>query len=533
MPQSISRSMPGRSQPPGTGFGAILGAALQVVVLFVLSRATGIVRDVIIVAQFDLSPQLDAYQAAFRIPDMIFEVVAGGALGSAFIPTFTRYLQHRSEHAAWRLFSQTLNAVTLIVILLAAAGILLAPWLIRSVLAPGFAPDQQRLVADLMRWLLLGTVIYGASGLCMAALNVKRHFFLPALAPVLRNLAIVAGALWLTDVWGIYALAAGAVAGSAVHLLVQLPELVRRGLRYRPVLRWRDPGLIHIVGLVLPRMLGLLFIHLNLVVNTNLISRLAPGSVSAFEYGFRLMLLPVSLCGQALAIAAFPTFSAQAEAGAFREIQETFARLLRLVVFLALPAAVGLYLLRIPLIQVLYQRGSFTEDSTQMVAHALQFFLLGLPAYAVVEVAVRAFYAFHDTRTPVVAGVLIVLLNIGLSIWWIRHLDFGGPALANSVATTAEMILLLAWLRRRMPALTWRCLLRDMWQAPAAALVMGILLWQILQWGGRFWWLQAEANAHYWQLAAGIPAALVSYFVLNIILGNRDWRFLLKRTVSA
>ncbi len=508
---------------PGLSVSALLGVATQIMLFFVLSRITGIVRDVVILAEFDLSVQLDAYQAAFRIPDMIFEVVAGGALGSAFLPTFNQLWQRKGQARAWQLFSHTINAVTLLLTVLAAACIVAAPWLVRTILAPGFSVDQQQLVVHLMRWLLLGTVVYGASGLCMAALNTRQHFTVPALVPSLRNLAIIAGALFLTDYWGIYGLVAGAVAGSFLHLVVQLPVTVRHGMRYAYVLSWRDGNLRQVVKLMLPRMVGLTFFHLNFIVNTNLASQLSPGSVSALEYGFRLMLLPFALFGQALAIAAFPTFASQVEAEDWESLRNTFARSIRIVMFLALPAAVGMYLLRLPLIEVLYQRGSFTAESTVQVANALQYFLTGLLAYTVVEVTVRAFYAFHDTRTPVMAGVLIALLNIVLSVWWVRSMGYGGLALANGVATTVEMVLLLAWFRQKLPGLEYRSLLIGLGQVSLATVGMGALLFYTQAWLTASVWVQAFAFRPLLLLGAGIGLAVPSYFGLSWLLGFRDW----------
>ena len=338
----------------------------------------------------------------------MFEVVAGGALGSAFIPTFSRLSHRRGGTVAWRLFSQTVNAVTLVLSVVAIAGIILAPWLMQNLLAPGFDPAQRELAAELMRWLLLGTVVYGVSGLCMGALNTKRHFLLPAAAPALRNLAIWGAAIWLAEPLGVRGLVVGAVAGSILHLLIQLPALKRQNLRYSWVMNWRDPDLLHVIKLMLPRMFGLFFIHINLIVNTNLVSRLAPGSVSAFDYGFRLMLIPVSIFAQALSIVTFPSFASLADHGRLDDMAASFRTMFRLIIWLAVPAAVGMYLLRMPLVELLYERGSFDAASTERVARALQFFLPGLAAYAAVEITVRAFYALHDTRRPMLAGVTIV-----------------------------------------------------------------------------------------------------------------------------
>ena len=513
----------GRDAPlrPAGGARSLLGAASLVMLFFVLSRVTGVARDIAIASAFNLSPTLDAYQAAFRVPDLIFEVVAGGALGSAFIPTFSRLSHRRGAAVAWRLFSQTVNAVTLVLGVLALAGIAMAPWLMRHVLAPGFEPAQQDLAAELMRWLLLGTVVYGVSGLCMGALNTRRHFLLPAAAPALRNVAIWGAALWLAEPFGVRGLVVGAVAGSLLHLLIQLPALREHGLRYSWTLDWRDADLFHILKLMGPRMIGLLFIHLNLIVNTNLVSRLAPGSVSAFDYGFRLMLIPVSVFAQALSIVAFPSFAGQADRGRFDDMAASFRTMLRLVVWLAVPATVGMYLLRVPLIELLFERGSFDADSTQRVARALQYFLPGLTAYAAVEITVRAFYALHDTRRPMLAGVTIVLINIGLSLWWVGPLGYAGPALAASVATTVEILLLLWWLRAHLPRLAPAQLAWDSVRTAVASAAMGGAVWLVLAGigsGAGPW-----AEAAWIQLLLGIAAGGTAYFLFSSVLGNVRW----------
>ena len=211
------------------------------------------------------------------------------------------------------------------------------------------------------------------------------------------------------------------------------------------------------------------------------------------------------------------------EAEDWESLRNTFARSIRIVMFLALPAAVGMYLLRLPLIEVLYQRGSFTAESTVQVANALQYFLTGLLAYTVVEVTVRAFYAFHDTRTPVMAGVLIALLNIVLSVWWVRSMGYGGLALANGVATTVEMVLLLAWFRQKLPGLEYRSLLIGLGQVSLATVGMGALLFYTQAWLTASVWVQAFAFRPLLLLGAGIGLAVPSYFGLSWLLGFRDW----------
>ncbi|MXY93170.1 MAG: murein biosynthesis integral membrane protein MurJ [Caldilineaceae bacterium SB0670_bin_27] len=431
---------------------AIAGAAMLVMLLFILSRGTGLLREMIIGARFGTAADLDAYLAAFRIPDLLFQLVAGGALGSAFIPTFAAAWTEDGQQQAWLLFSRVLNLLTLFLVLLCGLAMLFAEPLVAGVIAPGFPVEQQKLTASLMRWMLASTVVFGASGLIMGALNAVQHFLLPAVAPVLYNCAIITGAWLLAPVMGIHGLVIGVAAGAVLHLLVQLPALLRQKVRYRFSFRIGDAQVREVARLMGPRVLGLLFVQLNFLVNTILASGLPDGSLSALNYAWLLMLLPQGIFAQAVATVAFPTFSAQVASGNRAQLLETLSRLLRLVLFLSIPAAFLLYVLDEPFIELLFQRGRFDVASTQAVAYALRFYALGLVAHAVVEIVVRVFYALHDTATPVVAGVATMALNILLSLALIGRLSFGGLALANSIATALEMLVLLIQLARKVRA---------------------------------------------------------------------------------
>jgi putative peptidoglycan lipid II flippase len=414
---------------------------------FVLSRILGLLREVVIGARFGTSAELDAYLAAFRLPDLLYQLIAGGALGSAFIPTFARRLLSGDREGAWRLASAVINIVTLLLAAAAFLAAIFAPALVSTLIAPGFDPAAQALTASLMRVMLIAPVIFGASGVIMGALNAQQHFLLPAVAPILYNLAIIAGALFLSPWWGAGGLAIGVVAGAAGHLLIQLPGLTRFGARYFPILDARDPGVRQVARLMAPRVLGLAIVQINFLVNTNLASRLGDGAVSALNYAWLLMLLPQGVFAQSIATAAFPTFAAQAARDQIDDMRRTLSGALRATLFLSLPAAVGLIVLRLPLVQLLLQRGEFSADSTQAVAYTLQFFALGLAAHSALEIVTRAFYALHDTRTPVIVGAAAMGLNVLLSLLLIGRLAQGGLALANSIATSLEA-LALAWLIR-------------------------------------------------------------------------------------
>lgn len=451
--------------------------------LFLFSRLAGLAREMMIGARFGTSADLDAYLAAFRLPDLLFQLVAGGALGSAFIPVFTGCLARRELNGAWRLFSAITNLVLVLMTALAGLMALLAPWLVRTLLAPGFTLAQQALTADLMRWMLLSTVIFGFSGIVMGVLNSFQHFLLPALAPVLYNVSIIAGAWLLAPKLGVYGLVLGVVVGAALHLDVQLFGLWRYGARYQVTLGLYDPHVRTVGRLMAPRVLGLAAVQVNFWVNTLLASALPAGSLSALNYAWLLMLLPQGIVAQGVATAAFPTFAALEAQGRRSDLRRTLSDTLRGVLFLAIPAMAGLFVWRMPLIRLLLERGEFTARSTALTAAALAFYALGLVSHSVVEIVARAFYALHDTRTPVGVGLAAMLGNVLLSLGLRGPLGHAGLALANTIATTIEMTMLVWLLSRRLGGLEWPRLTMTAVKSMIAAVLMALpLAWAATQW---------------------------------------------------
>jgi len=450
-------------------------AASVVMAAFVLSRVLGLGREMIIGNQFGTTRELDAYLAAFRIPDLIFQLIAGGALGSAFIPTFTACLARGREREAWDLASSIMNLVLAILTASAFLAALLAPWLVRYIV-PGFDSHDQALTAQLMRWMLISPVVFGLSGVTMAILNSYQHFLLPALAPAVYNLSIIGGALLLAPSFGIYGLVIGVIVGSLLHLAIQIPQLVRQGVAYRPVIEVSHPGVREVGRLMLPRMLGLATVQVNFLVNTLLASRLAEGSLAALNYAWIIMLLPHGVFAMGIATAAFPTFSDLAARGDEAELRTSVSESLMLILFLSIPSALALILLREPLTQVLLQRGRFDLSSVQTVAWALQFYALGLVAHSALEIVARAFYSLHDTRTPVAIGAGAMALNIVLSLLLVGPLLHGGLALANSLATIVETIVLVLLLRSRLGGIRRGPLLRSMARTTVAATSMGLVV---------------------------------------------------------
>jgi len=461
----------------------LAGAAVLVMVGFVLSRALGLVREMTIGAAFGTSGALDAYRTAFLLPDILFTLFAGGALASAFIPTFTAYLARGDEETAWAVASSVFNLAALA--LAAAAGMLFvaAPWIVPWVV-PGYDPARQALTVDLVRIMLASPVLFGLSGILMGVLNSTGRFALPALAPVAYNAAIIGGALLGMHLFPAEAqaaqrtqvLAASVSVGAGLHLLVQVPGLVRQRVPYHLVMDVLHPGVREVGRLMAPRVLGLGMTQLNFLVNNVLGSLLAEGSVAALGYAWLLTMMPLGIFAMAISTVVFPTMAELFATDRTDELRETLRRGLGLILYLTIPASVGLVVLREPLIRLLFQRGEFTASSTEMVAWALGFYALGLFAHATLEIGTRCFYALHDTWTPVLVGVGSVLVNIALSWALLAPLAIGGLALANSLATAGEALVLLWLLSRRLRGIEGRALAGSVSKSTAASLAMGALV---------------------------------------------------------
>lgn len=466
----------------------IAQAASVVMIGFVLSRLLGLVRESVLAGLFGGGSAYDAYVAASRPPETIFFIIAGGALGSAFIPTFTDYIAEGKRDEAWRLTSAVINLILLVMIGVSGLSAIFARPIIDTLLAPDFDPEVQALTAQLMRIMLLTPIVFGVSGLMMGLLNAHQRFTLPAFAPALRNIGIIIGAVALSPAIGIYGLAWGTVFGALLHLLIQIPGLVVIRFPYRPILDVKHPGVHEVARLMGPRVLGLAIVQINFWVNTALASGMVEGSLAALNRAWYVMLLPQGVIAQSVATAIFPTFAAHVAQGETDTLRQTLGRVLRSVLFLAFPATVGLIALRLPVVRLLFERGEFTFQDSRATAWALLFFGLGLVSHSLVEIVTRAFYALHDTRTPVVVGGAAMILNVILSLTLIRVMGtpgmlvngpFAGLALANTLATTLEGVALLLLIRPRVGGLEGRHLSSSLLRAGAASAGMGMVLWAL------------------------------------------------------
>jgi len=371
------------TNPSSNANRQIARAAGTVMAAFVLSNLAGLLRQILVASAFGTGPEIEAFYAANRPVETLFNLVAGGALASAFLPTFVGLLTRGDKHSAWKLASAVANLVLLILILLALLAAVFAPQIVRYFLAPGFEaiPEKQALTdltITLIREMLPSAVIFGLSGLVMAILNSHQVFFIPALTPSMYQLGQIFGVLVLAPRLGIHGLALGVVIGAFLHLGLQFPALLRQGGQYFPTLGLRLDSVREVIRLMGPRLLGVAVVQLNFWVNAILASYMVAGSLTGVTMAFTLMLMPQAALAQSIAVASMPTFAAQAAAGKLDEMRSSLAATLRWLILLAVPASAGLILLRRPIIILLYQRNQFTAQSTELVAWALLWYAVGL-----------------------------------------------------------------------------------------------------------------------------------------------------------
>ena len=489
---------------------------LVVMASFALAAMAGLGRNIVIARLFGISANLDAYYAAFKLPDLLFTIVAGGALATAFIPVFANFLAEDDMAGAWRLASAITNLAVLVVSVLALLAGIFAPWLVRTLIAPGFDPAQQAETVTLMRLVLVSTLIFGISAVQASVLHGFKHFLLPALAPVVYPLGVMVGGLWLTPRWGIRGLAAGAVLGAVFHLAVKVPGLLHYGFRWWPVLDLNTRAVRRVFILMGPRVLDLGVFHITLLATTNLASRLGAGSVSALEWGWDAMQLPETIIGTAFGLVTFPTLAELAARGDRSGLRSTLGETLRAVLALTIPAALGLILLGRPLLQLLYQRGAFDAAATDAVFVALRFYAIGLVGHACLELAARTFFAQEDTITPLLVATGSAAVNIVLGIVLMGPLGHGGLALANSLAVSAEVLVLLLILRRRLDGVEGKQTLQELSRVLVAAAIMGAVISGMLILGRC-----ADANV-IWTAAAGGAVGVVVYVAASRLLGVRE-----------
>lgn len=454
-------------------------AAGILMVAMIASRILGYVRDMVIYAYFGQNNLTDAYNAAFSIPDFLYYLLVGGALSSAFIPVFASYIATNKEEEGWRVASTIFNLVLIMMLIGITLGIVFAPALIK-LLVPGFTPENIQLTVKMTRIMFLQTFFMALNGISMGILNSYQHFLAPAVGSVLYNLGIIVLGLFFSHFleMGIVGFALGVVIGAALNFAVQLPALLKIGLKYKFVIDLKHPGVRKIGALILPVLIGLSVTHLNLFVNQNLGSNLPSGMISALRVAQRIMQLPIGVFAIAIAVAVFPTLTGQAAREEKEQFKKTMSLGIRTIFFITIPSAIGLIALRVPIVRLLFEQGLFTPEDTNATAYALLFYCFGLFAYAALQLLNRVFYALQDTITPVTIGIFTIMLNIALNLLLIKPMAHGGLALAYSLAGIINMLLLLYIFRKKVGSIDGRRMVHSFVLTLGISSLMGIVAYQ-------------------------------------------------------
>jgi putative peptidoglycan lipid II flippase len=516
-----------------TSFRSLAAASLVVMLGFAASRILGLVRNMAILSQFGAGRQYEAYLAAIAIPDLVFQVLAGGAVGSAFIPVFKSYFARGEERDAWRLTNSVVTLAFLITLPVAVLLAVFARPVVDYLVVPGWDPSSKDLTAHLMRIMLISPVIFAVSGFATSVLNSFQRFAWAALAPVFYNLAIIVAALMARPLGlGIQAVAVGVATGAGLHLLVQVPSMLAQGFRFRPTIDLGLSGVREVARLMAPRMIGLGVVQLNQVVNVVLASFLIVGSIGFLNVAWLMIMSPLTLA-MAVSTAVFPTLAAESALERREEVRRLFLLAFRMIVFLTVPASIGLIALGEPIIRLFFERGEFGPESTRMTAFALRFYALGLVGHATVEIVDRVFYAFHDTWTPVKVAIGAIAANLALSLALMRTpLNYGGLALANALAAIVEGGALVWLLSRKMRSaggegLGLLQIADGLGRIAIAAATMGVVV--VLLRDVLFQWIElASTIEHAIVLTLCVAAGAVAYLILARTLGVEEvtslWR---------
>jgi putative peptidoglycan lipid II flippase len=493
---------------------------IVVIVAFGADKVLALIRDWLVGRRFGAGYEYDAFTAAVQAPELLFTLIAGGALLAAFIPVFSEKLATGPRDDAWRLASGVTNIVVVALLTFGLIVGLFAEPITTKWLVPEFTADKQVLTAELLRIILLQTFIFGIAGVIVGVLHAHQHFFLPAIAPIFYNLGQIFGVVILAPRFGILGLTWGMVLGAIGYLLIQTPALWRFGARYFPTLALRIPGLGRIGWLMVPRLVSLGLVELADVFFVRLGSRLPDGHLSAYFWGWRLMQFPETLFGTAVAQVFFPTFAELANAGDWNGLKQRANDALRVILTLTVPSAVALILLGRPLVSLI--GGAFDAQAVELVHAALVIMSVRLVGEAMLEIGARLFYAQQDTATPMFAAALGQGVSIGLGYALIEPLGFQGLAVATTVGFWVESALLLGLAHHRLGQLVDRSLLSTLGRALAGSGVLGLGIWaaQLA--------LPADGGRVRMAMGTGLAAlvGLVGYLATLFILRSPELRAL-------
>ena len=450
----------------------------------ITSRILGLARDQVLAYYFGAGDANDAFRVASRIPNLVRDLFAEGAMSAAFVPTFTRQLTLHGREKSWRLASSVINALLLVTGVIVVLGIIFAAPLVR-LFASDFSavPGKLELTIYLTRIVFPFLTLVAVAAVLMGMLNSLGHFFVPALSPAMFNVAVVVMSLGLipfSDALGVQPITIVAIAtlvGGLGQLVIQWPPLRKEGFRYQPVLDFKDEGLHKVLLLMGPGTIGMAATQINVFVNTVLATGEGSGAVSFLDFAFRLMYLPIGLFGVSIATAATPAISRMVAEQDFGRIRSTLASALGLMLFLNLPATVGLIVLAVPIVSVIFEHGQFTSSDTINTAAALQLYAIGLIGYSIVRIISPTFYALGRSRVPVMVSAASVLVNIVLNVMLVQSLGYRGLALGTSITAIINASVQLFLLRRELHGMEGTRIAKSFARVIVASAMMGVVTW--------------------------------------------------------
>jgi putative peptidoglycan lipid II flippase len=502
-------------------------AASKVGGMTLISRLLGFARDLVIAMQFGATFAADAFFVAFRIPNVQRKVLSEGAISAAFIPVFTETREQKGEKDAWLMTANLFNILLAVLITSSLALAIFAPYLI-IIFAPGFipVPEKFNLTVLLTQWMAPYFLFIGLAVFCMGILNSSNIFALPALTPAILNICMIIGALIISPTLNqpVLGLAIGVVLGGILQFIIQVPAVLKCGFKFIPSINWKNAEALKVCKLMVPAIFGLAVYELNMLVDTLLASLLPEGSISYLYYGNRLVQLPLGVFGVALGIAILPMLSRQVANKDFSEMIKTISFGTRLILFITIPATIGLIILRFPIINTLWERGEFNRMTTEGTAIALLYYSTGLCAFCGLKIIVPAFYSLQDTKTPVKIGIYSMLLNIILNLLLMGPLKHGGLALATSIAALFNVILLVYLLRKRMGLMGGRKILSSIIKLFFVSGIMGIAVYYF---NIIFFNPNAQLIIKLLTLFANISIGVLVYIVLSRIIQNQELSFVI------
>lgn len=505
---------------------SVLEATVVLAVASLVSRLFGLLRDRSLAAHFGAGDVLDAYFAAFKIPDFIFNLLLLGALSSAFIPIFTEYMHKNGKDEAWSFVNTLINiGITILTVTLLLIAIF-APTLAHFI-TPGFDDAKREMTVNLMRVMLLSPLFFGFSNLAGGILNSFKNFIVYAIAPILYNLGIIGGIIWLVPRFGYMGLAYGVVLGAFLHMMVQLPSVFALGYKYRMHINFHHPALKRMAVLMIPRVFGIAAQQVSVLINTVIASTLAVGSITVLNLGDNLASLPISIFGISFAVAVFPTLTEKYSLQKIGEFKEDVLRTLRQILFFILPTMMLYWLLRAQIVRLILGAGQFGWEDTRFTVSVVAFLVFGMWAQAIIPLLARSFYALQDTKTPFITSLVSLATNVIGALILIKYYRVVGLAMAVSISAMMNATILFIILQKRLGQMPLTNLVKTVGRIFIGSFVMGLMGYGTLQ--AMSWILDTRTFVGLLvQTIIATVVALLSYLVVMRLLKSPEVNLIIR-----